>query len=81
MRTCLGCRSKRPKDQLVRLVIGAHGELELDEAQRLPGRGAYVCPLADCLEKAAKGRRLAKALRSAGARLDTSKAPIITRQT
>jgi predicted RNA-binding protein YlxR (DUF448 family) len=37
-RTCIGCRRTAPPDELVRVVVGADGELLV--GQGLPGRGA-----------------------------------------
>lgn len=41
MRTCIGCRSRASRDELLRL-IRVDGELVLDFEGRLPGRGAWV---------------------------------------
>jgi predicted RNA-binding protein YlxR (DUF448 family) len=64
-RTCLGCRARRPKSELVRLVRRADGALAVDAAGRLPGRGAYVCPEAGCVERALKAGKLSHAFRAA----------------
>ena len=61
MRRCVGCRVSRPKRELIRVVCSAEGRVELDTTGRLPGRGAYVCPSAACLEKAIKSRALERA--------------------
>ena len=37
------------------------GEISLDLTGRKPGRGAYICPQLECLQKARKARRLEKA--------------------
>lgn len=60
-RTCLGCRRRRPKRELVRLVRGADGNVSVEAAG--PGRGAYVCRDPECLERALKPGRLAHAFR------------------
>jgi len=65
MRSCLGCGLKRPKKELVRVVRTPSGSVELDPGGRTAGRGAYVCPSADCLRAAVKARRLEKALETA----------------
>jgi uncharacterized protein len=62
-RTCLGCRQMRPKSRLLRLVCGANSHVMVDRQGKLPGRGAYVCPLRSCVEVAVKGTRLREALR------------------
>jgi hypothetical protein len=61
IRTCLGCRQRRPKAELVRLVRREDGRLAVDRAG--PGRGAYVCADAECAERALRGGRLGAALR------------------
>jgi len=65
MRQCLGCREHKPKKELIRVVRSPEGEVSLDFKGKLPGRGAYVCPLADCLSKARKSRALERAFDTA----------------
>jgi predicted RNA-binding protein YlxR (DUF448 family) len=55
IRTCLSCRRKAGKSELVRFVINERGGLCRDEKMRLPGRGAYVCKTGSCLEKMIEG--------------------------
>jgi len=50
-RTCLGCRSKKEQSEMIRIVRGLDGEAVFDIDRRLPGRGAYVCPVPACLRK------------------------------
>ena len=38
------------------------GEIALDRVGKMPGRGAYLCPSAQCLAKARKAKRLERAL-------------------
>jgi len=61
-RTCIGCRSVRPKRELVRIVRTPDGTVEIDPTGKKSGRGAYVCPDAVCLDKAMKSKVLAAAL-------------------
>jgi uncharacterized protein len=61
-RTCVGCRTVRPKDEMIRLARAGDGVVVVDREARAPGRGAYVCPRAECIERAR--RRLAGALRT-----------------
>lgn len=65
MRQCLGCREHKPKKELIRVVRSPEGEVALDFKGKLPGRGAYVCPQADCLAKARKSRALERAFETA----------------
>lgn len=60
-RQCVGCRTKKPKSELIRIVKPSESATaELDRTGKKAGRGAYICPSADCLKKAKK--RLSVAL-------------------
>ncbi len=61
MRQCVGCREMKTKSELVRVVKPKEGEISLDFVGKLPGRGAYVCKSAVCLERAKKSRALERA--------------------
>ncbi|MGH6954236.1 MAG: YlxR family protein [Alphaproteobacteria bacterium] len=63
MRTCLGCRQRRPKGELVRLVRRPDGRVAADRLG--PGRGAYVCADTGCVDRVLRGGRLNAALRGA----------------
>lgn len=62
-RTCIACGAKREQGQLIRIVRGLDGALSIGGSGRQDGRGAYICPLAQCWNKALKGTRLDRALR------------------
>jgi predicted RNA-binding protein YlxR (DUF448 family) len=62
LRICVGCRGKKPKKELVRIVRTPEGAVMLDPTGKKSGRGAYICPQKDCLQKALKGKRLEKNL-------------------
>ncbi len=64
LRMCLGCRESKPKKELIRVVRTPQGEIELDFTGKKAGRGAYICPSADCLKKAVKGKGMVKSLDS-----------------
>jgi predicted RNA-binding protein YlxR (DUF448 family) len=64
VRTCVGCRRKAAKSELVRLVW--QQAVLVDPAQREPGRGAYLHPGPECLSQALRRRTLGRALRVAG---------------
>ena len=71
-RTCVGCRSTRPKRELLRLVLPPTGAVAVDARGRAPGRGAYLCadhPL-DCLALARRKRALTRAFRTTPERVD-----------
>lgn len=62
MRMCVGCRQMRPKKELLRIVRTPENEIRPDRTGKASGRGAYICPAAECLEKAQKIRALERAL-------------------
>ena len=64
-RQCLGCREMKNKRDLIRAVRSPEGEISLDFKGKKPGRGAYVCPQAECLRKARKSRALERAFSAA----------------
>ncbi len=61
LRMCLGCKVMKPKKELIRVVRSNEGEISIDLIGKKPGRGAYICRNADCLEQAIKAKRLDKA--------------------
>ena len=63
-RTCIACRQKKDKKDLIRLVCTGSGVVELDLLARKPGRGAYLCARKNCWEEGFKGNRLEHALRT-----------------
>ena len=62
MRMCVGCREMKPKKELLRIVKPQEGEAHIDRVGKAPGRGAYVCPSVECLNKARKSKALERAL-------------------
>ena len=61
-RQCMGCRERADKRDLIRVVRTPEGQVQLDFSGKLGGRGAYICPKADCLKKAQKTRALERSL-------------------
>lgn len=61
-RTCMGCQAKKDKRELVRVVRSPEGEVSIDMTGKKPGRGAYICPNEDCLNKVVKSKRLERSL-------------------
>ena len=61
MRQCVGCREMKPKKELIRVVRSPEGAVSLDFKGKLPGRGAYVCPDAECLKRAKRSKALERA--------------------
>jgi hypothetical protein len=63
-RTCVACRQKRDKKDLIRLICAQNGIVEVDISAKKPGRGAYLCPKKDCWDTGLKKNRLEYALRT-----------------
>ena len=61
-RQCMGCRERKEKRAMIRVVRCTDGQIQLDFSGKLNGRGAYVCPNPDCLAKARKSRALERCL-------------------
>ena len=61
-RQCMGCRERKAKKELIRVVRGTDGTVSLDFSGKLNGRGAYLCPDLQCLKKAQKAKSLERSL-------------------
>ena len=61
-RQCMGCRERTDKRNLIRVVRTPEGNVQLDFSGKLSGRGAYICPKAECLKKAQKAKSLERSL-------------------
>jgi predicted RNA-binding protein YlxR (DUF448 family) len=62
-RLCVGCRTRFPRERLVRFVADERGHLAVDPAGRHQGRGVYCCPQVKCLTRAAGREALSRSLR------------------
>ena len=61
-RQCMGCRERKAKRELIRVVRTPEGSVNLDFGGKMNGRGAYICPQMDCLKKALKSKALDRSL-------------------
>ena len=61
-RQCMGCRERKNKRDMIRVVRQTDGTVSLDFSGKLNGRGAYVCPDPECLRKCRKTRSLDRCL-------------------
>ena len=61
-RQCMGCRERKAKRELIRVVRTPEGDVKLDFSGKLNGRGAYLCPDAECLKKAIRSKALDRSL-------------------
>ncbi|MEV0624108.1 YlxR family protein [Nonomuraea sp. NPDC050404] len=64
-RTCVGCRAREAKSELLRLVR-VEGQVVPDLRGQLPGRGASLHPAVKCLELAERRRAFPRAFRVPG---------------
>ena len=74
VRTCVGCRQRTDKQELMRVVAQDRGnglEAVPDLTRRAAGRGAHLHPTPACLDLALRRRALPRALRTEGTGLDT----------
>ena len=61
-RQCMGCRDRKEKREMIRVVRGPEGGVSLDFRGKAPGRGAYNCPDMACLKKAIRSKALERSL-------------------
>ena len=61
-RQCMGCRERRPKREMIRVVRSPEGNVSLDFGGKMNGRGAYICPDTECLKKALRSKALDRSL-------------------
>jgi len=67
VRTCVGCRVRAAKSELLRVTAGSdtHGRQVVlpDPAATAQGRGAHLHPTTDCLDLAVRRKAFGRALR------------------
>ena len=61
-RQCMGCRGRKAKRELIRVVRTPEGAVRLDFGGKMNGRGAYLCPDPECLKKAIRAKALERSL-------------------
>ena len=61
-RQCMGCRERKPKRDMIRVVRGVDGMVSLDFGGKMNGRGAYICPDPECLKKVQNAKALERSL-------------------
>ena len=61
-RQCMGCRERKAKRELIRVVRGTEGNVSLDFGGKMNGRGAYLCPNPECLKKSIRSKALDRSL-------------------
>jgi predicted RNA-binding protein YlxR (DUF448 family) len=65
LRKCTGCGEMKSKKEMIRVLKTDTGEVILDTTGKKNGRGAYLCPTAQCLQAAKKNKGLEKSLKMA----------------
>ena len=64
LRQCIGCGETKSKKEMIRILKTESEGIILDATGRKNGRGAYICPSADCLRKAVKTRGLDRSFKT-----------------
>ena len=61
-RQCVGCRMMKNKKELIRVLKTDEGII-IDDTGKKNGRGAYICPGSECLQKAIKCKGLERSFK------------------
>ena len=61
-RQCVGCRMMKNKKELIRILKTDEGII-IDDTGKKNGRGAYICPNADCFAKAVASKGLERSFK------------------
>ena len=64
IRTCVICRSKKAKIELIRLVLDKDNRIIIDEFRKKEGRGIYLCDDGSCGERFLKNKGLNRFFRT-----------------
>jgi len=65
LRQCIGCGEMKSKKEMIRVIKTSEGDIVIDVTGKKNGRGAYICPHRECLQKAIKSRGLERSLKVA----------------
>ncbi|MDE7268609.1 MAG: YlxR family protein [Lachnospiraceae bacterium] len=63
VRQCIGCGELKSKKELLRILRTEQDGILLDTTGRKNGRGAYICPSAECLKRAKKTKGLERSFK------------------
>jgi len=64
-RACIGCGRMRDKKDLIRILKTPEEDFIIDASGRKNGRGAYLCPDSECLDKAIRNHGLERSFKMA----------------
>ena len=62
-RQCVGCGEFKDKKSMIRVIKTNEDEIFLDDTGKKNGRGAYICPNADCFAKAVASKGLERSFK------------------
>lgn len=65
LRQCVGCCEMKAKKDMIRVLRTENEGIILDSTGKKNGRGAYICPNAECLQKARKSKGLDRSFKMA----------------
>jgi len=60
IRTCIGCNTRKPKKEMIRIVINSLGNCEIDPSGKKSGRGFYICYNIACVKLADKDKKFVR---------------------
>ena len=61
-RTCIACRAKRQKDELLR-IVAEENKAVVDESGKSNTRGMYICDNQSCINKLLKAKDVTKCIK------------------
>ena len=64
-RQCIGCGQMKDKKELISILKTQEGSIVIDATGKKNGRGAYICPDEECLQKAFKTKGLERSFKMA----------------
>ena len=65
VRRCVGCQEMTGKKERLRVIRTPEGDFLLAATGKKNGRGAYLCPSRECLDKARKNKGLERSFKQA----------------
>ena len=65
VRRCVGCQEMKGTKEMIRVIRTPEGDFLLDATGKKNGRGAYLCPSRECLDKARKNKGLERSFKQA----------------
>lgn len=62
MRSCVMCREKVEKRELLRIVRNTEGKIEFDPTGKKNGRGVYLCRKENCIQSVKNRQKITNSL-------------------